>query len=130
MSHPETQSIAKKNSKSLFILSKTLTKYILSKTLLYITFALLKLEHTINTENAKFMFKFCNHLLPNSFDSHFTNLNAFNNYNLDKKFAISFFKNTWILSEEKKHFIIFAFKCGKTFQKTFDTAVFTNLKKI
>ena len=47
-----------------------------STALLYSKFGVLKLEDMINMEIAKFMFKFYNKMLPNSFDSYFTKLDS------------------------------------------------------
>ena len=45
----------------------------------------------INMEIAKFMIKFYNKMLPNSFDSYFTKLNSIHSYNTRQKSTNEFF---------------------------------------
>ena len=52
-----------------------------STALLYSKFGVLKLEDMINMEIAKFMLKFYNKILPNSFDSYFIKLDSIHSYN-------------------------------------------------
>ena len=53
--------------------------------LLYSRFRVLKLEDMINTEFAKFMFKYSNNMLSNSFNNHFIKLENIHNYNTRQK---------------------------------------------
>ena len=62
-------------------------------TLLYSTFAVLKLKDMINMEHSKFMFKIGNHhLLPNFFNNCFTNLKTIQYYNTRQKNRKEFFQ--------------------------------------
>ena len=64
----------------------------------------------INMEIAKFMFKFYNKMLPNSFDSYFTKLYnlTFTVIILDKKVQMNFFHYRARTEKEKRNFIISA----------------------
>ena len=57
----------------------------------------------INTEIAKFMFKFYNKMLPNSIDSYFTKLDSIHGYNTRQKSTNEFFHyRARTETEEKK----------------------------
>jgi len=47
----------------------------------------------ISMENAKFMFKFNNHMLPVSFDNNFIKLENVHNYNTRQKFRHDYFQS-------------------------------------
>ena len=62
-----------------------------STALLYSEFGVIKLKDMINMEIAKFMFKFYNKMLPNLFDSYFTELDSIHSYNTRQKSTNEFF---------------------------------------
>ena len=59
--------------------------------LLYSRFKVLKLEDMIEMEFAKFMFKYSNNMLPNSFNNHFIKLENIHNYNTRQKTRNEYF---------------------------------------
>ena len=75
---------------------------------MYSKFGVLKLEDMMNMEIAKFMFKFYNKMLPNSFESYFTKLDSIHSYNTRQKSTNEFFTIVPELKWEKRNFIISA----------------------
>ena len=69
--------------------------------LLYSRFRVLKLEDMIEMEFAKFMFKYSNNMLPNSFNNHFIKLENIHNYNTRQKTRNEYFQ-TFSAPKRKK----------------------------
>ena len=99
-----------------------------SMALLHSKFGVLKLEDMINMEIAKFMFKFYNKMLPNSFDSYFTKLDSIHSYNTRQKSTNEFFTIVPELKWDKRNFIISAYKFGKISLKKIVKSRSTDLK--
>ena len=59
--------------------------------LLYSKLTILKLDNMIAMKNAKFIFKFNNHTLPNSFNPYSMKLDSVHNYNTKQKQRNNFF---------------------------------------
>ena len=59
--------------------------------LLYTKFCVLKLDDVIKMELAKFMFKFNNKMLPNSFNNYFLWLDKIHKYNTRQKNVMNMF---------------------------------------
>ena len=88
---------AKSNLQKLVILQNKILRASLSRpkhhqtTLLYSEFGVLKLEDMINMEFAKFMYKFNNKMLPESFNNYFTKLDDVHKYKTRQKHRNEFF---------------------------------------
>lgn len=61
--------------------------------LLYSKMAVLKLEDMVTMEFAKFMYKFNNQMLPNSFDNYFIKLETVHSYNTRQKQRNEYFQS-------------------------------------
>ena len=70
--------------------------------LLYSRFRVLKLEDMIKMEFAKFMFKYSNYMLPNSFNNHFIKLENIHNYNTRQKSRNEYFQTFFSNETGKK----------------------------
>ena len=89
---------AKSNLQKLVILQNKILRASLFRpkhhqtTLLYSEFGVLKLENMINMEFAKFMYKFNNKMLPESFNNYFTKLDDVHKYKTRQKHRNEFFQ--------------------------------------
>ena len=101
-----------------------------STALLYSKFGVLKLEDMINMEIAKFMFKFYNKMLPNSFDSYFTKLDSIHSYNTRQKSTNEFFHYRARTEMGKKKLHHICLKLWKNIPKKDRDVSFYRLKKL
>ena len=63
--------------------------------LLYSRFRVLKLDDMIKMEFAKFIFKYSNNMLPNSFNNYFIKLKNIHNYNTRQKSRNEYFQTSF-----------------------------------
>ena len=70
--------------------------------LLYSKFKILKLDDMIAMEYAKFIFKFNNHVLADSFNHNFTKFDSVHKYNIKQNSALNFFNFVFFLNRERK----------------------------
>ena len=98
--------------------------------LLYFKLRILKLEDMITMEYAKFILKFNNHMLPDSFNCCFTKLENVHKYNTKQIQRNEYFQ--FCISSElgRKTLHISVFKCGKMSRRNFATFHFQCLENI
>ena len=99
---------AKSHNHKLLVLQNKILRACLFRTrryetnLLYSRFRVLKLEDMIKMELAKFMFKYSNNMLPNSFNNHFIKLENIHNYNTRQKTRNEYFQTFFGIETGKK----------------------------
>ena len=101
-----------------------------STALLYSKFGVLKLEDKINMEIAKFMCKFYNRMLPNSFDSYFTKLDSIHSYNTRQNSTNEFFHYRARTEMGKKKLHHICLKVWKNIPKKDRDVSFYRFKKL
>ena len=94
--------------------------------LLYSKLKILKLEDMIEMEYAKFIFKFNNHMLPDSFNCYFTKIENVHKYNTKQKL----FNFVFPPNREEKFYIVSVYKCGRMSRRNFANVHFQRLKNI
>ena len=96
--------------------------------LLYFKLKILKLEDMIAMEYAKFIFKFNNHMLPDSFNCYFTKLENIHQYNTKQKQRNEYFQFRISSESEEKLYTISVYQCGRISRRNFATVHFQRLK--
>ena len=91
---------------------------------------ILKLEDMIAMEYAKFIFKFNNHMLPDSFNCYFTKFENVHRYNTKQKQRMNIFNFVFPLNREEKLYIISVYKCGRMSRRNFAAVHFQRLRNI
>ena len=97
--------------------------------LLHSRFRILKLEDMLKMEFAKFIFKYSNNMLLNSFNNHFIKLENMHNYNTRQKTRNEYFQTFFGTGTEKKTLHHFGLNEWKSIPQEYRQCSFIKLKK-
>ena len=98
--------------------------------LLYSRFRVLKLVGMIKMEFAKFIFKYSNNMLPNSFNNYFNKLEDIHNYNTRQKSRNEYFQTSFGTETGEKALHYLGLNEWKSIPQEYRQCSFTKFKKI
>ena len=92
--------------------------------LLYSRFRILKLDDMIKMKFAKFMFKYSNNTLPNSFNNYFIKLENIHNNNTGQKSRNEYFQTSFDTETGKKNIALSRFERMEKYSATISSMFF------